>query len=290
MLTSENLGRIERRQQAGQARRQHRLAGARRADEQQVVTAGRGDLERPLGGLLALDLGKLGIVGRLLAQLRHRRAQHLAAVAVVDQGEQARGRQDLDVAAEPGGLAAARRRADQAEAVARGRERCRQDAAHRADRAIERQLAQRQIAPRRIRRDRTDRDQHRERDRQVEVAALLEQVGRRQVDGDPPGRQADAQSTERAAHALAQFADRLVGQADDRERGQAGADLHLDVDRLDVDAGERDGMGVGHAERGGLRGHRSGRMAAHSLGSNHRGEPHPRTRCDNGKAGFYPYG
>ena len=52
------------------------------------------------------------------------------------------------------------------------------------------------------------------------------------------------------------------------ERRQAGADLDLDVDRLDVDAGERDGVGEGHAQRGyPFRGHRSGRMAAHSLGA-----------------------
>ena len=40
----ERLGRIERRQDAGQARGQHRLAGAGRADHQQIVPAGGGDL------------------------------------------------------------------------------------------------------------------------------------------------------------------------------------------------------------------------------------------------------
>lgn len=39
----------ERRQNAGQAAGQHALAGAGRADEQQVVAAGGGDLQRPLG-------------------------------------------------------------------------------------------------------------------------------------------------------------------------------------------------------------------------------------------------
>ena len=37
------------RQDAGQSAGQHALAGAGRADEQQVVTAGGGDLQRPLG-------------------------------------------------------------------------------------------------------------------------------------------------------------------------------------------------------------------------------------------------
>ena len=57
----EDLGRVERREQAGQARREHRLAGAGRADQQEVVAAGRGDLEGALGGLLALDVGELGV-------------------------------------------------------------------------------------------------------------------------------------------------------------------------------------------------------------------------------------
>ncbi len=56
----EQLARRQRRQQAGQALRQHRLARARRADEQQVVAAGRGDLQRALGVLLALDVAQVG--------------------------------------------------------------------------------------------------------------------------------------------------------------------------------------------------------------------------------------
>ena len=52
----EQLGRRERRQDRRQPRRQHRLAGAGRADHQQVMPAGGGDLERALGALLALDV------------------------------------------------------------------------------------------------------------------------------------------------------------------------------------------------------------------------------------------
>ena len=52
----QRLGRFERRQDAGQPRRQHRLAGAGRADHQQIVAAGGGDFERAFGALLALDV------------------------------------------------------------------------------------------------------------------------------------------------------------------------------------------------------------------------------------------
>ena len=55
----EHFGRRERRQDRGQPRRQHRFAGAGRADHQQIVAAGRGDFERALGAFLALDVGEI---------------------------------------------------------------------------------------------------------------------------------------------------------------------------------------------------------------------------------------
>ena len=114
MLTSSASARIEVGQQAGQPRRQHRLAGAGRADHQQVVAAGGGDLHRALGGLHALHVGQ---VRARAAASRHagglRRGQHLGAAEMVDQRQQVGGRQHLD-APGPGRLAALARRADQA--------------------------------------------------------------------------------------------------------------------------------------------------------------------------------
>ena len=48
------------RQEPGQAARQHRFARARRADHQYVVTAGGGDFERALGGLLTFHVAQIG--------------------------------------------------------------------------------------------------------------------------------------------------------------------------------------------------------------------------------------
>jgi hypothetical protein len=53
---------------AGEALRQHRLAGAGRPHQQQAVAAGCGDLQRPLGGGLAL----------YVAQVRHGRIRRRA--------------------------------------------------------------------------------------------------------------------------------------------------------------------------------------------------------------------
>ena len=69
----EQLGRRQRRQDRGQPRRQHRLAGAGRADHQEVVAAGGGDFERALGALLALDVGEV--------EQRRRRPRGFSAAA-----------------------------------------------------------------------------------------------------------------------------------------------------------------------------------------------------------------
>ena len=49
----------QRRQQAGETARQHRLAGARRADHQDAQLPGRGDLEGALGGALAAHVDEI---------------------------------------------------------------------------------------------------------------------------------------------------------------------------------------------------------------------------------------
>ncbi len=56
----EKLARTERRQDRGQPARQHRFAGTGRAVHQEVVAAGRGDLEDALGAFLALMSARSG--------------------------------------------------------------------------------------------------------------------------------------------------------------------------------------------------------------------------------------
>ena len=78
---SSNVGR---RQDPGQPPREHRLAGAGRADHEQVVAARRRDLERALGVRLAADVGEvdraLGARGR-----RQRRLDRVGLPAPVEQ-------------------------------------------------------------------------------------------------------------------------------------------------------------------------------------------------------------
>ena len=53
---------------------------------------------------------------------------------------------------------------------------------------------------------------------------------------------ASPRTGERAAHPLAALGHRLVGKANDRERGQARADVHLHIDRQGLDTLEGDGL------------------------------------------------
>ncbi|QYU69228.1 hypothetical protein J4558_03540 [Leptolyngbya sp. 15MV] len=75
------------------------------------------------------------------------------------------------------------------------------------------------------------RRQQRQRHRQVVVRPFLGQVGGRQVDGDPLGRQCQPHRGKRGAHPLLALAHRLVGQPDDVEPGQPRRDRALDLDR-----------------------------------------------------------
>ena len=113
-----------------------------------------------------------------------------------------RRRDDLHLGARPGRLRPAGGRADQAFVPRVGADRRRQRAGDRRDRAVEAKLAEHGEARERIVRNRADRRHQAERDRQVVVAALLGQVGGREVDGDAAGRQRETGGDQRGADTL----------------------------------------------------------------------------------------
>lgn len=76
------------------------------------------------------------------------------------------------------------------------------------------------------------------------MAALLRQIGGREVDGDPLGGQRDGERAQRAAHPVARLGHRLVGQADDGKARQAGGDGALHLDQPSLDPLEGDGIGA----------------------------------------------
>ena len=165
------------------------------------------------------------------AQGRFGPGEHLGALEVIGELDQRAGREDFEVGRRPGRLGAAGARADQALAGGVGGDRRRQHAGDRADRPVERELADHREAVERVGGNGADRRHHPERDRQVVVAALLRHVGGREIDGDALGRQGEPRGDQRRAHPLARFGHRLVAEADDGEGHRAGGDLHLHVDR-----------------------------------------------------------
>ena len=237
----EQLGRGQWRQNRGQARGQHRLAGAGRPVEQQRVRPGGGDLERALGALLALDVGEVGQRAGRLADRRARAAHHLRAGKVVGELDQRARRQHVHVGRGPRRLGPRLLRADQAEAASVGGHRRGQHADDGGERAIQRQLAEHDVGRQHVGRQGADRRHDAERDRQVVMTALLGQVGGREVDDDALGRQRQPRGEQRRAHPLLRFRDRLVAEADNAEIDVAARYLDLDVDRARLDPLERHG-------------------------------------------------
>lgn len=214
------------------------------------MAARRGDLERALSDFLALDLRKVGPGVGDLGFRRGRRRQQGGAFEVSEQRQQVGRGEDLELS-RPARLAALHRRADQPLVFARGMKRGEQHPGRGGDSPVEAQLPDRDIMRQRFRVGRSDRGQQAQGDRQVEMRSLLGQIGRGQVDGDPLGRERQADRGKRSADPFAAFRDRLVGKADDDESGQPGRQLHLHFDG----AGLKPEVSDGGDGRGHLRPH-----------------------------------
>ena len=192
------------------------------------MIAGRGDLEGAAGGLHAADVGEVGVVLGDRGGGGAGGSEGLGAAEMVDEGEEVGGGEH-DERAGPGGLAALGGRADQADAARPGRHRGGEDAGDGGDAAVERELAEGGEFGGLLAGEHVHGGQDGERDREVEVAAFLEQVGGGEIDEDALGRERQAHGGEGGTDALAGFADGFVGQADDEEGGEAGGNLDLEL-------------------------------------------------------------
>jgi len=207
--------------------------------DQQRMTTGGGDLQRAPGGRLALHVGQVGI-GRRRATRgrghagkavgRQRVGRHGAFRQKAGHHVQQMARAVHAQAGHQRGFFGAAGRQHQLRVDARLLQRHRhgQRAAHRAQLARQRQLAGKfpPGQPRAV--DLAAGRQDAQRNRQVEAARILGQIGRRQVDGDAlVVRKRQPAVLQRAAHALARFLHFHVGQAHQREAGQAVGQMHL---------------------------------------------------------------
>ena len=223
--------RRQRRKQTGQAFRHHRLARAGRTHHEQVVMAGGGDFQGPLGPFLSLDLTQIGNLAVIVQLARRRPGQNLRALEMVDQLDQRRRGQDGQIAPGPGRFRPARLRTDQRQAGRIGGHGGGQDTGRGTDAGIGPQLSENQVFGGRLARHDAHLGQDGDRDRQVEMRALLGPVGRSEVHDQALGRQRQARRCKGGPHAFAAFRDRLVAQADHREdRLGARCDLDLYID------------------------------------------------------------
>src|SRR5437764_12484138 len=200
-----------------------------------MMPAGGGNLERPLGAFLALDVAQVELIAWCFMDPRCRARQYLRALEMIGDLDQGVCRDNLDVRARPGRLASAGRRTNEPLVARIGTDGGRQDARDRRDRAVEAEFAEHGEARKRIGGYGADCRHQAERDRQIIMAAFLWQVGGREIDRDSPCGQREPRGDQRRTHPLAGFRDRLVGKANDMECWQAGRDLHLHVDRASLD-------------------------------------------------------
>ena len=177
----------ERRQQAGQPARQHRLARARRAVEEEVVPAGGRHLQRGDEAVVAAHVRevRLDALEGFRCFLLRRRRRGAVAAQDLDRLLQIVDAQHLDRPDE-GRFACPRARYEQpGKAMARGALGDGERSAHRPDLAHQRQLADHGAARDRVVGQLPARRQDRNGQGEVEARADLAQVGRCEVDRDP---------------------------------------------------------------------------------------------------------
>src|SRR5437870_6738389 len=86
---------------------------------------------------------------------------------------------------------------------------------------------------------------HRRRDCQVKAGALLREVGRGEVDGDPPTGELKAAVVDRDLHPLTGFLERTIAKSHDVEAREAVGDVRLHFNPDTIEAEDRPGEGPG---------------------------------------------
>src|SRR5215472_8450996 len=248
----------ERGKNARNAFGQHGLTRTRWTDHQDVVAAGAGNFERPLGGELAANFLEVGSAGWLAAE--HLRGVHLHrrnAVAAVEQVHNVNQRLDgihVD-AAHHGSLARIDLGDDQVGNFFRsGSNRDRQSAAHSSHSAIQRELSHHDVLRKFFSRQPAVSAQNSHGHGEIETRPFFLDVGGRQVDGDLGLRDLKTAVPQGGADALATLTYRSVGQTDGLKVVFGVADI------ADVDLNFND-VGVNPVDCGALR------LEEHSCGS-----------------------
>ena len=240
----QSLGGRQVRQQAHETAGQHGLARAGRSDQQQVMPAGRGDLQRPSSQRLARDVAQVWLSfdrGRSPGRRR------------IGPGRGAG--QGFEHLGEPAHRPHPLRRHQLRHGAVSGRHHDRvvvhgidegQRAGNGAHRAVESQLPQRADVFDRRRLELPVGHQHADGNGQVETGARLGHVAGGQVDGYALRRPRELAGHDGGPNPVAGLPARGVGQSDDGEGGQPGG--HMDLHRYGVAPHADEGGGADGSE------------------------------------------
>ncbi len=231
-----------RRQNRGNALREHRLARARRPDQQNVVAPRAGDLHSPLGRHLPAHVAQIhGVAARFREHLgrvhanwleRFRRVDeigrldqrfHCEHVDALDDSRFPRvhfGHDDASHSALPRGDGRGKR------------------AAHRTHAAVERQLSKKHVRIRYLAVEQTLAAQEPQRHRQIECRTFLANISGREIYGDALRRgKIEAAILQRRLDPLAALLDGHIGQPDHVELAHLSrADVDFDLDGIGIDS------------------------------------------------------
>ena len=264
----ERLAVGERSEDPGQASREHRLAGARRSGQKQVMPSRRRDLGGAARHELAAQIREVGR-GRRRGGLgvRPRQRRDRASPEEMRRGVREVRHGDDPDPVDRGGLAGARRgQHDLGEPGVPGGESEAQRSANRPDLAAEPELSDDDAA---AGGSLTSERGEAQGDRQIERGAGFSKVRRGQVDRDRPRWKREARVLQGGADALSRFADSGVGESDDREAGETARGVDLDVEHTGFEAESRGGVDPGeHATSSGPR--RPDRMRTRGNGNRRR--------------------
>src|ERR1035441_5722884 len=222
---------------------QHGLAGTRRADHQDVVASGAGDLDGALGGLLSADVFEVDVellrFSKERVAVRFDRENAIARVHEVDHVEERTHWVDVD-AGDHGGFFGVGFGDDHAGNFASaGLDGDGQGTTDTAHTAVEGEFANEKAVGHFLLGEAAISADDAEGHGKVESRAFFFDVSRGEVDGDVRGGNVVAAVFQRGADAVAALADGGVGQADRVEvvliALDAGA-VHLDLDDVGIDA------------------------------------------------------
>jgi hypothetical protein len=229
------------RKDRGEPAREHRLARPGRPDQQHVVPAAGGDLERPLRVLLPPDI--LQVQARhppclaVRKPARRLRIEIALPIQELDDLLQVAHGMDRDAFRDRGLTRVLPGDEEPVESGPARRDGRRKRPGRALHPRLQAQLTEQQVAGEPVRLDASPRGEDADGNREVETRSLLAKIGRRQVDGHTAHREGIAGVLDCGPHAIAALLHGAARQPDDAElrESRGHVDLHVHDQGIDTE-------------------------------------------------------